>query len=195
MFLPVFNLGFMNQITIFIVVGIKSFTNFIFHKIFGPILARQASKPYFTCLWSLDSWGFKYPEIIHDLHPKHQAFCSFLFLNSTLLNWRYLVSFEILLKVVNFEMSFWCLQFLPKNKQKKVDLSRAIYPRLWTWGFTSSILKSNSLVLFFGRNISLMYCTANMCSKITVKVQLKNCTFEKLQFFYCWPLFTVLFTS
>ena len=25
--------------------------------------------------------------------------------------------------------------------------------------------------------------TANMCSKITVEVQLKNCTFEKLQFF------------
>ena len=23
---------------------------------------------------------------------------------------------------VNFEMSFWCLQFLPKNKRKQVDL-------------------------------------------------------------------------
>ena len=50
LFLPVFNLGFMSQITIFNFFGIKSFTNFTFHKIFGPILARQASKPYFTCL-------------------------------------------------------------------------------------------------------------------------------------------------
>ena len=27
------------------------------------------------------------------------------------------------------------------------------------------------------------YCTANMCSGITVEVHLKNCNFEKLQFF------------
>ena len=34
--------------------------------------------------------------------------------------------------------------------------------------------------------VSMQYhimCTANMCSEITVKVHLKNCNFEKLQFF------------
>ena len=30
---------------------------------------------------------------------------------------------------------------------------------------------------------TLQICTANMCSEITVEMHLKNCNFEKLQFF------------
>ena len=33
------------------------------------------------------------------------------------------------------------------------------------------------------KRVTGFLCTANMCSKITVEVQLKNCAFEKLQFF------------
>ena len=43
---------------------------------------------------------------------------------------------------VNFEMSFWCLQFLPKNEQKQVDLR-----------FHSS--KVEFVCSFFGGNVCL----------------------------------------
>ena len=37
------------------------------------------------------------------------------------------------------------------------------------------------------RNLVREKCTANMCSGITVEVHLKNCNFEKLQFFTVDP--------
>ena len=41
------------------------------------------------------------------------------------------------------------------------------------------------MICLFHRNGKIVFwkCTANMCSGITVEVHLKNCNFEKLQFF------------
>ena len=61
--------------------------------------------------------------------------------------WNLQRRFDRYQRSVNFEMSFWCLHFLPKNERKQVDLRfHSSKVELATWELVRS---------FFGRNVGL----------------------------------------